>query len=148
MASWYCVSGWWRSWPIVAQQKIIKEKFSILTYNFQKILYRRNFGCSASLLRVSKAGLNTIIDLFDETFFFAKSFLEMIGKDDKINYLYVKSKTAFKTYFQLLIKVAEKLKLRLLYNFKRFLLINKIFIISFRKFAASLTWHTILTCRM
>ena len=45
----------------------------ILQNPLKKTLYRRNFGCSVSLLRVLKAGLNIIIDLFDKNFFFVKS---------------------------------------------------------------------------
>ena len=59
--------------------------------------------------------LNIIIDLFDKNFFFAKSNLEMIGKDDKISYYILKSKSAFKLSFQTLSKLEEQIILHLLY---------------------------------
>ena len=49
----------------------------------------------------------------------------MIGKDDFFNSLYVKSKMAFKITFRSLGKLAEQTKIRLQYDFKRFLLGNK-----------------------
>ena len=83
-------------------------------------IYKRNFDCSASLLRVTKTVLNIIIDLFDKNFFFAKSNLEMIGKDDKISYYILKSKSAFKFSFQTLSKLEEQIILHLQYNFESF----------------------------
>ena len=57
-----------------------------------------------------------------KTLFIVNPFLEMIGKDDFFNLLYVKSKLAFKTYSKSLGKLEELLKIRLWYNFKRFYL--------------------------
>src|SRR6202021_339541 len=81
-----------------------------------------------------------------KTFFSLKPFLEMIGKVDFFNLLYIKSKTAFKTSFQPLSKLVEQLKIRLRQKFEMFLLINKIVIIIFLKFAAPQTWHTFKGC--
>jgi len=69
---------------------------------------------------VTKTVLNIIIDLFDKNFFFAKSNLEMIGKDDKISYYILKSKSAFKLSFQTLSKLEEQIILHLQCNFESF----------------------------
>ena len=55
----------------------------------------------------------------------------MIGKDDFLNSLYVKSKMTFKTTFRSLSKLAEQTKIRLLYDFERFLLGNKTALVKF-----------------
>ncbi|GBB93611.1 hypothetical protein RclHR1_00220045 [Rhizophagus clarus] len=51
----------------------------------------------------------------------------MIYKDGRINYLYVKSKSAFKTFFQILSKLAEQVKLHQQYKFENFMSKKKIF---------------------
>lgn len=50
----------------------------------------------------------------------------MIGKDGKINHLYVKSKLTFKTFFRMLSKLTEQVKLHLHYKFKSFYAKEKI----------------------
>ncbi len=54
-----------------------------------------------------------------KTLFIVNPFLEMIGKDDKINCYISKSKTAFKTSFRTISKLAEHVKIHLNCNFKK-----------------------------
>ena len=78
-----------------------------------------------------KAVSNIIFDLFDKNYFFAKSILEMIIKDDKFNCYILKSKTVFKTSFRTLSKLAKQVKICLNNNFKRSMLKGKIFYLNF-----------------
>jgi len=100
-----------------------------------------NFGCSASLLRETKAVLNAILVYFEKTFFFVKSNLEMIGKDAKFDYLYVKLKPAFKTSSQLLNKLVENMKIRLGCNFEGFMLEGRVAIVLFENCCATNLAH-------
>jgi hypothetical protein len=52
----------------------------------------------------------------------------MIGKDDKINYYILKSKTAFETSFRTLSKLAKQLKIRLRHKSESIMLKRKNFI--------------------
>ena len=56
-----------------------------------------------------------------KTLFVINPFLEMIGKDDKINCYILKSKTAFKMSFRTISKLAEYVKIHLNCNFKSIL---------------------------
>ncbi|GBC05686.1 hypothetical protein RclHR1_06370013 [Rhizophagus clarus] len=51
-------------------------------------------------------------------FFLLNPILEIINKDNKINYLYIKSKMAFKSAFLTLSKLIEWVKIHLEQNFK------------------------------
>jgi len=50
----------------------------------------------------------------------------MIGKDDKINYLYIKSKPSFETLLLILRKLVEPIKIHLQYNFGSSILKRKV----------------------
>ena len=81
--------------------------------------------------------------LFNTSFF---SF-SIYGNDRQrrfFSFLYIKSKTAFKTSFQPLSKLAERVKIHLQLKFKGFVLWNKFIFLHFWKTTAShcgLTWH-------
>src|SRR6266542_4898563 len=68
-----------------------------------------------------------------EQFFSKNPFLEMIGKDDKINYLYVKSKPSFETSLLILRKLVELIKIHLQYNFGSSMLKRKVITAIFLK---------------
>ena len=53
-----------------------------------------------------------------KTLFIVNPILEMIGKDDKINCYILKLKTAFKTSFRTISKLAEHVKIHLNCKFK------------------------------
>src|ERR1700722_1740476 len=89
---------------------------------------------------------NIIFDLFDKNYFFAKSILEMIIKDDKFNCYILKSKTVFKTFFRTLSKFAKQVKIRLNNNFKRSILKEKIFYLKFCYCCATQTCHRFQMC--
>jgi hypothetical protein len=61
----------------------------------------------------------------------------MIGKDEKINRLYLKLKTVFVTFFQPLSKLGEQVKIRLFRSFKSFILKEKVLSYFFLKIACA-----------
>src|SRR6185369_4680545 len=58
----------------------------------------------------------------------------MIDKDGRINHLYLKSKSAFITFFRILIKLAEQVKIHLRYKFKIFMSKKKSLMMFFKNF--------------
>ena len=79
--------------------------------------------------------------LMKKTFFFVKSNLEMIGKDAKFDYLYVKLKLAFKTSSQFLSKLVENVKIHLGCNFEGFMLEGRVAIVLFENCCATNLAH-------
>src|SRR6266542_2441160 len=90
---------------------------------------------------------------FEKTFFFVKSNLEMISKEAKFDYLYVKLKLTLKTSSQLLSKLVENVKIRLSCNFEGFMLERRVAIVLFENCCATNLAHisdvpsTIILCK-